>query len=289
MGNHPSSEKFIFFKFDETDPFVESKNNENSDEVRPSICCTGNFMTNEGDLLTEENLFLNNKIIRKNSFQSPSKEPKKHKISSSQNSPANMFRRRQNNGSDSDEYGWFEDFESSIARNEDDDDNDNPLKRAFTLQVPISEPPAYVLESSLSYQQLWYETAGKRPKQPERERKYFENIWKSNFENSSVEYKENLVNNSSNSSKNVSIKSSTQEENSKEKENEKGNGKGNEKGKDQFDLSHLLTSRNEIDIIYRGKSPFSNSVSKAFVDNHITIMTLQVIFIKYHNFMEFIS
>ena len=58
----------------------------------------------------------------------------------------------------------------------------------MSLPSPIAETPLYILESSLQTQRLWYETAGKRPKQPEKERQYFEKLWKSNFENSCVNF-----------------------------------------------------------------------------------------------------
>lgn len=35
-------------------------------------------------------------------------------------------------------------------------------------------------------QKLWYQTAGKRPKQPEAERKYFEKLWQENLKQSSA-------------------------------------------------------------------------------------------------------
>lgn len=52
---------------------------------------------------------------------------------------------------------------------------------------PISAPPDYILESSLSMQQLWYTTAGQRPQQPENERDYYEHIWRQNDALSNVE------------------------------------------------------------------------------------------------------
>ena len=64
------------------------------------------------------------------------------------------------------------------------------LTRALSLPQSASTPPMYVLESTLATQQLWYMTAGRRPKQPAREREYFEQLWKENFEHSSVKYPE---------------------------------------------------------------------------------------------------
>ena len=73
------------------------------------------------------------------------------------------------------DYGWFEDFESPVIRPAlSDDFQQQPIERAMTLPAPVAEVPMYVLESSLETQQLWYKTAGRRPRQPSNEREYFE-------------------------------------------------------------------------------------------------------------------
>ena len=73
-----------------------------------------------------------------------------------------------------------------LLRSSCDQYDSNSMKRTISLPPPVTDTPLYILESSLQTQRLWYETAGKRPKQPESERQYFEKLWKSNFENSNV-------------------------------------------------------------------------------------------------------
>ena len=90
-----------------------------------------------------------------------------------------------------DDWGFFEDFEPStptrMRRGSDvNADEEQPLQRALSLPPPASAAPMYVLESTLATQQLWYSTAGLRPQQPQKEREYFENLWKRNFKNSDV-------------------------------------------------------------------------------------------------------
>ena len=46
--------------------------------------------------------------------------------------------------------------------------------------------PWYILESTLTTQQLWFATAGQRPKQPQSEREYFECLYKKNFQLSEI-------------------------------------------------------------------------------------------------------
>ena len=48
--------------------------------------------------------------------------------------------------------------------------------------------PTYVLEESLSSQNLWKHTAGNRPPQPVEERAFYEKIWAQNFKRSQVKY-----------------------------------------------------------------------------------------------------
>ena len=80
-------------------------------------------------------------------------------------------RKRSSSQGSEDAFGWFEDFDSPyLNRYNSDKELDQPLKRSLSLPTPLSETPLYVLESSLPSQRLWYETAGKRPKQPEKDR-----------------------------------------------------------------------------------------------------------------------
>eukprot|EP00607_Mallomonas_marina_P008009 CAMPEP_0182417388 /NCGR_PEP_ID=MMETSP1167-20130531/1850_1 /TAXON_ID=2988 /ORGANISM="Mallomonas Sp, Strain CCMP3275" /LENGTH=131 /DNA_ID=CAMNT_0024590917 /DNA_START=125 /DNA_END=517 /DNA_ORIENTATION=+ len=83
-----------------------------------------------------------------------------------------------------DAFGWFEDTDENAGREQSSSPAVNyfhtsttGMTRAVTLPVPLTCPPVYVLESSLSSQQLWYQTAGRRPQQPPEERKYFEKLW----------------------------------------------------------------------------------------------------------------
>lgn len=140
-------------------------------------------------------------------------------------------------------WGWFEDFESPGLMNYNNGENGEPLQRSLSLPPPATSPPMYVLESSLSTQHLWYVTAGQRPKQPDNERKYFERLWMKNFESSGVQYKEN----------------------------ELFSAELNER------IEKLPSSEFDCEIIYRGKGPFSNSVSKSFVCYDLASLTIQVI------------
>lgn len=119
-----------------------------------------------------------------------------------------------------------------------DHDYDEEMERALSLPVPKSDVPQYILESSLDSQKLWYLTAGSRPAQPQEERSYYENLWKSNFEKSAVDYSQYDVSPSQIS----------------------------KLGKIEFDE----------EILQRGKGPFSNVVSKSFFNSKITNMTLQL-------------
>jgi hypothetical protein len=173
---------------------------------------------------------------------------KKNKFSQSDsniNSPGLSRRLRAHSaGSEEghDPWGWFEDFESpqipdGMLSNE---FAKQPLQKALTLPPPVSEPPVYILESSLHTQQLWYSTAGQRPRQPPNEREYFEKMWSKNFEQSNVqEILENL---------------------------------DGMVQRPKFERG----SPTSKDVLYRGKGPFSNSVSKSFIDNRIASMTIQV-------------
>ena len=172
------------------------------------------------------------------------KHRKFSKSDSNINSPALSRRRRAYSaGSEEDPWGWFEDFESpNLPGNElSSEFSKQPLQKALTLPPPVSEPPVYILESSLHTQQLWYSTAGQRPRQPASEREYFEKVWMKNFEESKVQ--ENLEN----------LDSLLQ--------------------KPKFERGSPTSNR---EVLYRGKGPFSNSVSKSFADHRIACMTLQL-------------
>lgn len=111
-----------------------------------------------------------------------------------------------------------------------------PLHKALSNPPPVTEAPSYILESNLETQQLWYVTAGQRPQQPRREREYFETLWLSNFQESAVDYLRSPQN------------------------------------------SQDAVPKTEFpgEIIFRGESLFSNSVSKTFGDDSIQSLTIQV-------------
>lgn len=143
---------------------------------------------------------------------------------------------------DRDDYGWFEEIDlPGIPRSLSNEFSQQPLHRALTLPTPISETPLYVLESSLETQQLWYKTAGRRPKQPKHEREHFENLWKRNFESSSIDY-----------------------------------ASSRDRSKRVKNLDVVPKSEIQGEIIFRGKSPFSNSVSRSFLDGDIASITLHM-------------
>jgi hypothetical protein len=146
--------------------------------------------------------------------------------------------RRAHSVDSTDEWGFFEDFEQSpltnrVEKGEEVEPEDQSIQRALSLPPPATAAPMYVLESTLATQQLWYSTAGLRPKQPSQEREYFENLWKRNFENSDVP-------------------------------------------DNQADIIGNDAVEFDGEILFRGKGPFSNSVSKSFSDHDVAAMTLQV-------------
>ena len=188
-------------------------------------------------------------------------------------------RRSYSVGSDewSDEYGWFADFDSSpngfikfrkgssstinsgSSNNSDSPDGSGSKRhlqtkrnRTVSLPLPASETPMYILESALPTQRLWYETAGKRPKQPDEERKYFERLWLQNFENSSVTYQPN-----------GNVMGSYEDHH------------GINRNENENDHKSSLDEQGE-EIMYKGRGPFSNAVSKAFLVHGFSTMTLQI-------------
>lgn len=158
-------------------------------------------------------------------------------------SPSSAKRKRLNSSDSVSDYGWYEDFESQSAYNSFASDySQKPLHRALTLPAPANEPPMYVLESSLETQQLWYSTAGRRPAQPEHERNYFEQMWSQNFESSEINY---------------GALEQQQQQSSPSK-------------------SPARRTDTDLEVMYRGKSPFSNSVSKSFTNQAVPSMTIQL-------------
>lgn len=136
-------------------------------------------------------------------------------------------------------YGWFDDVEDDCEGEEDNNDNQTNqelIHRALSLPSPLTNPPLYVLEDSLEAQQLWYLTAGIRPRQPPEERQYFESLWKENFNQSNVP-----INSDSNTP-----------------EIRQGSKEFNE------------------DIMLRGRSHFSTTVSKGYLNHQLSFMTIQV-------------
>lgn len=164
-------------------------------------------------------------------------------------------------------YGWFEDFEqapssSYLRRNDSDfaliDDEEeasnisssnlvecSSINTALSLPLPATDPPSYILESPLSSQYLWYTTAGQRPQQPPEERKQIEEIWKENFEASNIPFPDDIA------------------------EPSKKSYKRNE------NVQSLQAEYHE-DVRGHGKGPFSNAVSKSFLNHCISSMTIQV-------------
>mmetsp|Transcript_30189 Transcript_30189/g.30672 ORF Transcript_30189/g.30672 Transcript_30189/m.30672 type:complete len:317 (+) Transcript_30189:95-1045(+) len=128
-----------------------------------------------------------------------------------------------------DPWGWFEDFEPNLPDIIlDDKFPEQTLRKVRSLQDPVTQPPPYILESSLEIQQLWYETAGRRPQQPPDEREYYEKLWEKNFQESAVQY-------------------------------EKSNKYQKNKLKSPFSVHG-----EEGEVLSRGEGPFSNAVSKSF-------------------------
>ena len=169
-------------------------------------------------------------------------------------SPSGRMRRAHSVDS-TDEWGFFEDFEPSplnglAEKGEEVPQEDQSIQRALSLPPPATAAPMYVLESTLATQQLWYSTAGLRPKQPQQEREYFENLWERNFQNSDVPDNSLTL---------------------------------PQKRSDMDIVPKKVIVKDEVpfkeydgEILFRGKGPFSNSVSKSFSDHDVAAMTLQI-------------
>ena len=186
----------------------------------------------------------------------------------------------------SEDFGWFEDFESPMSRMDGDGAHAQQhtqslqlLHKALTLPTPVTQAPLYILESSLETQRLWYATAGRRPKQPEQERQYFERLWSQNFANSEVKYPTPLADI-------TNITPPINEKIRKRIRPRSAESSGNQ-ARLTFSESMTLspdcsTKRQDIipkselrgEILYRGKSNFSNAVSKSFLHNNAISLTL---------------
>lgn len=151
-------------------------------------------------------------------------------------------------------WGWFEDPDHNQSVGLDIDDNEEETRRgtkevvgavpkkALSLPPPVTEPPIYVLESNIETQELWYMTAGTRPRQPSDERRKCEEMWQRNFQRSHVNY-------------NNTMSAADSNPNFREVE-----------------------ARNEFpeEVVSRGRGPFSNAVSKSFPNHAFACMTLQL-------------
>ncbi len=113
------------------------------------------------------------------------------------------------------------------------------MKTHLDLPTPETHPPVYILEATLEDQELWYKTAGQRPVQPPEERKYYESLWKNNFEKSEAfrSYSTDLA---------------------------------------ELAVDKSTNSRSDTEVLFRGKGPFSYAVSKSFLNCTPSSMTLQV-------------
>ena len=173
--------------------------------------------------------------------------------------------------SQTDEYGWYEDLDSSprlrlsSSTNDLEPPTEAQIYRTLSLPPPATQPPMYILESSHAVQQLWYETAGTKPRQPQHEREYFERLWLQNFQSSEIPsassitsmYTDNTDNESSSSSLlSSSYKTLLELENTEE----------------------LIKSIEEdgSEVLHRGKNIFSNAVSKSFLHQECGNMTMQL-------------
>ena len=185
------------------------------------------------------------------------------------------------------EWGFFEDFEPPTPNNEPPSPNnhdtvmeDKTLVRALSLPSPATQAPMYVLESSLATQQLWYATAGQRPKQPQQEREYFESLWKRNFELSEIPQIDDKAETTVITT--ITTMSATAPSSSSMQSGITGGitsnspTNGNNKAKKTQIREEVPYKEFDGEILYRGKGPFSNAVSKSFPDQDISAMTLQV-------------
>lgn len=169
-----------------------------------------------------------------------------------------------------DKYGWFEDVDQTppgvvgndrtfhMSYDGEDDDSDSlsyhhsdnegsnrEPNGTLSLPLPLSEPPTFVLEAPLPSQHLWYTTAGTRPQQPPEERQRFEQLWTENFVTSSIQFPESVLAPST-------------------------------KGEQRAERLQSLRAEFQEEVRGRGEGPFSNAVSKSFMNHWISCMTIQV-------------
>lgn len=144
-------------------------------------------------------------------------------------------------------YGHFDPIEDDEERHchsapVEFESNEEPLQKSLSLPTPVTDPPIYVLESSLHSQHLWYETAGTRPRQPLEERMFYEKLWQQNFRESKVEYSDHQSS-------------------------------GANEPKENF-----VNLKNEFDedVLFCGKSPHSNAGSKSFMNHRLSSLTVQI-------------
>jgi hypothetical protein len=140
-------------------------------------------------------------------------------------------------------YGWYVDNndDNHPAIHIDMIPEKEYIARALSLPTPASKPPLYVLEGSLEAQNLWYATAGVRPQQPPEERQYFEKLWKENFDKSKAISSSSLL----------------------------------DLPEDNTNTSTIPNEFNEV-VLLRGRGPFSNAVSKSYMNHRLSCVTLQV-------------
>lgn len=157
-------------------------------------------------------------------------------------------------GSDAHPWGWFEDPDHTQSVGLDMEESDEEYrkstkeglgavpKKALSLPPPVTEPPLYVLESNIETQELWYMTAGTRPRQPSDERRKCEEMWMRNFQHSRVNYGDSVH------------------------------------GTDSSSNFREVEARNEFpeEVVSRGRGPFSNAVSKSFPNHAFACMTVQL-------------
>jgi hypothetical protein len=184
----------------------------------------------------------------------------------------NYKRRRVLSAESQGDFGWFEDTESPALSRVLSSELHQPLHRALALLAPVSEPPMYVLESTLETQQLWYSTAGRRPQQPEQEREYFEKLWSKNFEQSEINHQHQHQHQQQHQQRGrggVFIPTSPRP------------GRSQESPKADEALSIRVQQAREVreppaeSVHFRGNSPFSFSKTKTF-HNGISSMTVQL-------------
>ena len=191
-----------------------------------------------------------------------------------------------------DPWGWFEDFEtdsqslsffSSVEDMTSLMEKPQPLHRALSLPAPATIPPLYILESTLETQQLWYSTAGRRPKQPKSERDKFEKeLSKSeavpslslSFNKNNNNNNNNENNNENNNKNNKNIENNNNNTNNNITTTTNNNNNNNNNAHSPPEERPLNEFNGEV--VYRGANPFSNSVSKSFHNKSISAMTIQL-------------